>query len=111
MRSVLVSTGFGPSFVSWVNLFYSGIQTCVNANGYLSSFFALSRSVCQGCPLLPLLYILVAEVLAVNIFSNPRITGLSLPSLLPISQYDDHTSISVTLDDSIRASVETFFPF
>ena len=50
MRSVLVSMGFGPSFVPWVNLFYTGIQSCVNVNGYLSSFFALSRSVRQGCP-------------------------------------------------------------
>lgn len=53
-------------------------------------------SVRQGCPLSPLLYILVAEVLAVNIFSNPRITGLSIPSLSPISQYDDYTSIIVS---------------
>ena len=115
MRSVLSSMGFGPSFVQWVNLFYTGVQSCVNVNGYLSSFFSLSRGVRQGCPLSPLLYVLVSEVLAVNIRANPRIVGLSLPGLpaplSPISQYADDTSIIVTSDDSIRAVFETFALF
>ena len=59
-------------------------------------FFSLSRGVRQGCPLSPLLYVLVAEVLAVNIRANPRIKGLTLPgrsqALSPISQYADDTS-------------------
>ena len=115
MRSVLVSMGFGSSFVRWVKLFYTNVQSCVNVNGYLSPFFSLSRGVRQGCPLSPLLYVLVSEVLAVNIRANPRITGLSLPgapaSLSPISQYADDTSIIVTSDDSIRAVFETFSLF
>lgn len=49
MRSVLLSMGFGSSFVQWVNLFYTGVQSCVNVNGYLSSFFPLSCGVRQGC--------------------------------------------------------------
>ena len=35
----------------------------------------------QGCPLSPLSYVLVAEILAVNIRCNPRIPGLSLPGV------------------------------
>ena len=54
MRSVFLSMGFGSSFVQLVNLFYTGVQSCVNVNGYLSSFFSLSRGVRQGCPLSPL---------------------------------------------------------
>ena len=115
MRSVLVSMGFGSSFVRWVKLFYTGVQSCVNVNGYLSTYFSLSRGVRQGCPLSPLLYVLVSEVLAVNIRANPRITGLSLPGapapLSPISQYADDTSIIVTSDDSIHAVFETFSLF
>jgi len=59
MRSVLMSMGFASPFVRWTNLFYTGAQSCVNVNGYLSSFFSLSRGVRQGCPLSPLLYVLV----------------------------------------------------
>ena len=45
MRSTLSTMGFGPSFISWVNLFYNRVQSAVNVNGYLSPFFGLSRGV------------------------------------------------------------------
>ena len=38
MRATLSATGFGPSFISWVNLFYCRVQSSVNVNGYLSPF-------------------------------------------------------------------------
>ena len=63
LRSILVHMGFGASFVSWVDLFYSGVKSAVKVNGYLTQFFQLSRGVRQGCPLSPLLYVLYAEVL------------------------------------------------
>ena len=111
MRSTLSTMGFGPSFISWVNLFYNRIQSAVNVNGYLSPFFHLTRGVRQGCPLSPLLYVLVSEVLAVNIRCNPRISGLSLPGQLPlspISQYADDMSLILSSDDSIKAALETY---
>ena len=91
MRDTLLKMSFGPSFVGWVDLFYRAVQCTVNVNGHISSFFSLSWGVHQGCPLSPLLYVLVAEVLACNIRANPRIIGLSLPGssapLPVISQY------------------------
>ena len=59
----------------------------------------------------PLLYVLVSEVLAVNIRCNPRISGLAipgLPPLSPISQYTDDTSLILSSDDAIKASLETY---
>lgn len=114
MRATLSAMGFGPSFVSWVDLFYHRVQSSVNVNGYLSPFISLSRGVRQGCPLSPLLYVLVSEVLAVNIRSNPRIPGLCLPDstvLSPISQYADDPSLICTSDDSIKAVFETYALF
>ena len=112
MYATLRKMGFGASFLDWVRLFYTDVESAVNVNGYLSSFFSLSRGVRQGCPLSPLLYVLVAEVLAVNIRSNPRIKGLSLPghsrAVSPISQYADDTSLIVVTDDSIVACFETY---
>ena len=88
-----------------LTFFYSDIQSAVDVNGHLSSFFLLSRGIRQGCPLSPLLYVLVAEVLACNIRANPQIHGILLPgsvSPLPvISQYIDDISLVVTSDDSI----------
>ena len=85
MRSTLIAMGFGPSSISWVNLFYFHVQSLVNVNGYLSLFFTLSQGVRQGCPLSLLLYVLVSEVLTVNISRNPRVSGLSLPGFPPLS--------------------------
>ena len=115
MRATLLKMGFGASFVHWVDLFYCDVQSSVNVNGYVSPFFSLSRGVRQGCPLSPLLYVLVAEVLACNIRANPCITGLSLPGssqpLSPISQYADDTSLVLSSDASIKASFETYALF
>ncbi|PFX27102.1 Transposon TX1 uncharacterized 149 kDa protein [Stylophora pistillata] len=111
MRSTFLAMGFGPSFISWVDLFYNRFQSAVNVNGYLTSFFNLSRGVRQGCPLSPLLYVLVSEVLACNIRANPRICGLNLPNCppaSPISQYADDTSLILTSDDAIKAALEVY---
>ena len=80
MRATLSKMGFGSSFICWVDLFYTGVQSAVIVNGYLSSFFSLSCGVRQGCPLSPLLYVLVSEVLAVNVRANPAIP---FPGSLP----------------------------
>ena len=114
MLATLKAMGFGPSFVSWVELFYREVRSAVNVNGHLTSFFHLSRGVRQGCPLSPLLYVLVAEVFAVNLRSNPRIQGISFPgvgSISPIVQYADDTSLVLTSDDSIKAAFEAFALF
>ena len=115
LRSLLVHMGFGPSFVSWVDLFYSGVQSAVKVNGYLTHFFKLSRGVRQGCPLSPLLYVLYAEVLACGFRANPRIRGLLLPGasspLSVASQYADDISLVVTTTDAIKAVFDTYAVF
>ena len=112
MKATLSVMGFGPSFISWIDLFYSGSQSTVNVNEHVSSYFSLSRGVRQGCPLSPLLYVMVAEVLACNIRSYPDINGLSLPaSVVPLprlSQCADDTSVVVTSDDAITATFDVY---
>ena len=105
LRSTLSTMGFGASFIKWVDLFYSGVRSSVNVNEFISKSFALSRVVRQDCPLSPLLYVLVVEVLACNIRACPLIKGLSLPgfsSSLPVTScYADDTSLLVVDDRSI----------
>ena len=52
---VLERMGFGPSFVRWVQLLYSGVRNVVLVNGYASPPVFSSRGVRQGCPLSPML--------------------------------------------------------
>ena len=113
MLATLSKMGFGPSFLHWVCLFYTGVHSCVNVNGYLSSFFVLSHGVRQGCPLSPMLYVLVSEVLAVNIRANPRITGLSIPgSQTPLAaQFNPNNNYGYKNNRSQQPSRQRNIPY
>ena len=39
MRATLSKMGFGSSFIRWVDLFYTGVQSAVIVNGYLLGLF------------------------------------------------------------------------
>ena len=114
MHATLGRMGFKYSFLRWVSLFYSQVQSAVIFNGHLSTFSSLSRGVMQGCPLSPLLYVLVPEVLAVNIRCNPRIPGFSLPAVplvvSPVHQYADDTTFILSTADSIKAVLDIYSP-
>ena len=115
MRATLSQMGFSPSFVRWAVLSYTAVESSVVANRYLSRFFPLPRGMRQGCPLSPLLYVLVSKVLAVNIPANPCIIALSVPGapqvLSPISQKADDTSLIVSSDVAISAVFEVYALF
>lgn len=72
--------GFGPGFVKWVKILYSNPKATVISNAITSSFFFfffnLSRSTHQGCPLNPLLFILVLEPLASKTSEDQRFKGV-----------------------------------
>ena len=49
LRATLARMGFGPSFISWVNLFFASPQSTVKLNSHMAPF-DLFRGVRQGCP-------------------------------------------------------------
>ncbi|CAB3997114.1 Hypothetical predicted protein [Paramuricea clavata] len=105
MLRVLEAMNFGPSFRSWVQLLYTSLFSQVLVDDYVSQLFPVTRGVRQGCPLSPLLYILVAETIACAIRQDPNIDGLLLPngSHTKLFQYADDTSIFVMSDQSLLA--------
>ena len=101
LMRVLRKFGFGPSFCGWVSLFYNNVFSRVICNDQLSSPIFLGRGVRQGCPLSPLLYVLVSEVLSTQIRKCKEIEGFRLPGAgglqFKISQYaDDATNFLKT---------------
>jgi len=44
MYATFSKMGFGSSLICWVRRFYTGVQSCVKVNGYLSPFFSLCTS-------------------------------------------------------------------
>lgn len=110
LQRVLRAMNFGDSFCAWVSLFYSNIHSCVLVNGELSELFSVSRGVRQGCPLSPLLYVLVAETIAAAIRNDHFISGYILPTgdRLKVCQYADDTSVIVTSDLGISSLFHLF---
>ncbi len=110
MLKVLRRIYFGPSFCSWVELLYTDISSSVLVNGYTGAPFSISRGVRQGCPLSPLLYILVAETISSAIKKDPVIDGFILPDgqCAKIFQYADDTSILVQSDQALLALFSLF---
>ena len=111
MLKVLERMGFGSSFRQWISLLYANVYSAVSVNGFLTEFFPVTRGVRQGCPLSPLLYVLVMESLACAVRADPTIDGFPLPGgnqVVKLSQYADDTSCLVTSDASLRALFDLF---
>ena len=78
LTNTLKIFNFGPSIISWIKTFYKNISSCVNNNGFSTHHFELKRSVRQGDPLSPYLFILCLELLAIAIREDGEIKGLSI---------------------------------
>ena len=79
LLNVLSKFGFGPNFCRWVRLLFSNVFSRVICNGNLTRPILLGRGVRQGCPLSPLLYVLVSEVLSTQSRLNKEIERFLLP--------------------------------
>ena len=111
MQRVLATMGFGDNFRAWVSLLYRSANSRILVNGFLTEPFPVSRGVRQGCPLSPLLYVLVAESLACAIRADPEIDGFSIPfsNINPkLSQYADDTTVFSQSDSSIKSIFRLF---
>ena len=103
---------FGNSFRKWVQVLYTNIESAVLNNGFLTKFFAPQRGVRQGCPLSVYLFILVAELLAINIRGNKEIKGIQVKNReIKISQLADDTSIFINDPHSIEPIFQTLRNF
>ena len=103
MLKCLKKFNFGDSFISWVEILYNGIESCVINNGKASNFFKLERGVRQGCCLSALLFIIVAEILAISIRGDSSIKGMELMNnVFKISQLADDTTLYLKDIESLK---------
>ena len=58
---------FGENFIKWIEILYNKPNCAVTNNGYSSDLWKISRGLRQGCPIAAFLFIIVAEIMAVNI--------------------------------------------
>ena len=114
----LNSFNFGPKFIGWIQMIYKNAKTCLLTNGHRSSYFRISRSMRQGCPVSPLIYILQAEPLACTIRNNHNIVGFPLPNPdndetveVKLSAYVDDSQFFNSTENSIKESFKIFDKF
>lgn len=103
LYNVLNSFGFGNSFIHWIQLLYSNASTRINVNGFLTDRIALKSGVRQGCPLSALLYVMVIEILALQLRANPNIIGFTIQGQKIISShYSDDAVIKITQNQCFK---------
>ena len=75
VRLILIQIGVPLLTVNWIMGCLSTVNFAVLVNGTPSNFFTATRGIRQGCPLSPLLFILVIEGLGLLI-RDARSNGL-----------------------------------
>ena len=87
---------FGENFKKWINVIYAQPRACVLNNGYSTKLFTISRGIRQGCPISALLFLLVVEILAINIKENKDINGIQVENEeIHITQMADDTTLFI----------------
>jgi len=69
--TALSKLGFNDTWVRWVRSLYQSTSSAIKVNGVAGPDFQLARSVRQGCPLAPYLFILATDVLG-YMMANPK---------------------------------------
>ena len=64
IKIILIHLGFPPTFIRWIMCCITYVSFSVLINGSASHFFHAERGLRQGCPLSPLLFMLVMEGLS-----------------------------------------------
>jgi hypothetical protein len=92
----LAKLGFSATWVRWVGSLYQVTTSAIKVNGVTSPDFQLARSVRQGCPLAPYLFILATDVPGYMLADSKHgVEGLSLPrgGLIKDQTFTDDTAL------------------
>jgi hypothetical protein len=83
IRLLLIHLGFNHPFVTWTMNCISSTSFSLLINGSATKFFRVERGLHQGCPLSPLLFLMVEECLSRIIHSeatSTKIKGIKINS-------------------------------
>ena len=101
------AVGLGPGFVSFIKLCYSydtAPKRQLYVNGYFGPQFDLLSGVAQGCPLSPLLFLIITEPLSRLFGADNTMAGVRIHGVRHIiSQYADDTTLILRPRDTDRS--------
>ena len=104
---------FGPNFISWIKIIYNNPIFRIKNNGWISKTCHMNRRIRQGCPISAILYLFVAEILALKIRNNEDIPGIKINDITEIKtiQHADDLTLSLKNEDSLRNSLDDIQSF
>jgi hypothetical protein len=70
LKLILAQTGFSQHMIKWIMSCVTSANLAILINGESSTFFCMGKGLRQGCPLSPLLFILVMEALSLLLKSR-----------------------------------------
>ena len=76
--------GFGLEFVRWTEVIYKNATACVINQGNCSPWFNVTRSVKQGGPCSAYYFLVLAEILAIELRNHPGLKGFFVDNLKKI---------------------------
>ena len=99
----------GDEFIEWTCLLFTQFEVCTQNAGYCSRYFRKTRSVNQGCPISPYLYLLCGEIMAHQMALNSKIQGITIQDTkLLMAQFADDTVIYINYDlDELNVVLDT----
>eukprot|EP00253_Pinus_taeda_P014598 PITA_14598 len=107
LKMILIHLGFPHSYISWIMACITSPSFSILINGSASTFFHSERGLRQGCPLSPLLFLLVMEGLSRLMEDAKRagdIGGLGISDLCYLTHLLFVDDVLILLDGSIRDS-------
>jgi hypothetical protein len=76
LKGSLSNLDFEPTWIKWLKVLYIDSWCAVGLNGQSSEPFKLTRSIRQGYPLAPFLYLFVADCLGYLLDKDITVKGL-----------------------------------
>lgn len=96
LEGTMAAMAFCNTWIKWTHALYIDSWCTIRINGTISSPFKLSRSVRQGCPLAPFLYLFIPECLGYLMEGDNGLQGLLLPhsySYVTDHEFADDTNL------------------
>ena len=110
--AILENFGFGKTFIYWIKILLKNQESCVINGGKTSQYFKLERGTRQGNPISAYLFIIVLEVLFLNIIQNSHIKGIKLfDKKFIYTAYADDTTFFLQNKNSVKMLLEAFHAF
>ena len=103
---------FGKHFQTWIDILYKDTKACIYNNGYSTGYFQIESGIKQGCPVSALLFILVAELIAIVIRNEKNIKGIKInEEIYTICQLADDTCLFIEDISSLEHAFSLFKKF